>query len=103
TPEAAAADTTVRVVKPQNKNLPWVVRRDPSAEDLTIDVAVRTEFAPGVPMAVPVFAVTEVVQQRGTITVGGPAHVRLGFKPAADLTRREAADDTGHDAVFSYY
>src|SRR5439155_14994388 len=103
TPEVPAAEGTVRVAKPQNKTAPWVVRRDPSADDLVLDISLRTALVPDRLAAVPVFSVTGAAQQRGTITVGGPPHLRLTFKPAADVTRREGTDDAGRDAAFAYY
>jgi hypothetical protein len=68
-----------------------------------LDVTLRTALAAGKPAIVPAFVVAGAVEQRGTITIGGPPHLRLTFRPAAELTRRESADEANHDAVFSFY
>jgi hypothetical protein len=101
--DVAAAENPVRVQKPANANRPWVVRRDPSTADLVVEISLRTAMPKGRPAAVPGFTVTGAAQQRGTFTVSGPPHLRLTFLPAADVSRREAADDAGVNAVFSFY
>jgi hypothetical protein len=98
---ANGADTTVRIDKPRDKTKPWIVRRDPSGDDLVLDVSCRTDLIVGKSIAVPVFAIA-AAPQRGTISLGGPSHLRLTFKPAANVVRREAADDVGHEAVFAF-
>ena len=103
TAEGPMTDTSVRIQKPQATGKPWVVRRDPSRADLQIDVNLKTTLAANQPVTVPAFAVHGAAQQRGTITVGGPPHLRLAFKPAADVTRRESADEANRDAAFTFF
>ncbi len=107
--DAATPESPVRIQKPQVKGKPWVIMREPSAADLALDVALRTARAPGQPVAIPGFVVRGAAQQQGTITIGGPPHLRLAFHPAANVTRREAADaaagvsDAGASAVFTFF
>jgi hypothetical protein len=101
--EAPTPESPVRIQKPQTKGKAWVIRRELSAADLVLDVTVRAELTPGQPVSVPGFVVSGASQQRGTITVGGPPHLRLAFRPAADVTRREAADDGSREAVFTFF
>jgi hypothetical protein len=103
TADGATPENPVRILKPQGKGKPWTIRRDPSAADLSLDVAVRTDLTPGQTAPVPGFVVRGASQQRGTISVGGPPHLRLAFRPATDVTRREGADDAGHEAVFTFF
>jgi hypothetical protein len=101
--EAATPENPVRIQKPQTKGKPWVIRRDPSAADLVIDIAMRSDVTPGQPAAVPAFVVAGAAQQRGTITVSGPPQLRLAFRPAANVTRREGTDDAGRESVFTFF
>jgi hypothetical protein len=102
---AASTNGGVRVERPRDPKDPvWAVHRDAaSAEDLVVEVYLKTDATPGKPVSVPVFPVQKATQQRGTLTVGGPPHLRLTFKPSGDLTRREGPDESSRDAVFAYY
>ncbi len=98
------AELLVNVQRPKDPKQPaWVLQRSPSAEDLTVEIYLKSDVTPGRPVAVPVFPVLGASQQRGTLTVSAPPHLRLTFRPSADLSRRESPDEAGHDAVFTYY
>jgi hypothetical protein len=101
--EGSTPESPVRIQKPAAAGKPWTVRRDPSATDLVLDVTLRTPLAKGKPVVVPAFAVAGSTEQRGTITIGGPPHLRLTYHPSAELTRRESSDEANHDAVFSFF
>jgi hypothetical protein len=102
--EGAPAGGTARVERPRDARTPiWTIRREPSADDLVVDVYLRTEIAAGRLVSVPTFRVSQASQQRGTLTVGGPPNLRLAFRPSNDLTRREGPDELNHDAVFTYH
>jgi hypothetical protein len=70
---------------------------------LVLDLTVRSEVTPGQPTAVPAFVVAGAAQQRGTISVSGPPQLRLAFRPAANVTRREGTDDSGRESVFTFF
>jgi hypothetical protein len=107
TADGTSPESPVRIEKPSGAGKPWVVRREPSAVDLVLDVTARSPVAAGQPTPVPPFAVTGAFQQRGTISVGGPPHLRVTFRPAADVTRHEATEavaaDPGSRAMFAFF
>jgi hypothetical protein len=105
TPEGGGgADGSVRVERPKDPKKPvWTIRREPSADDLVLSIYLQTDIVPGKPVEVQVFPVAGASQQRGQLTVGWPTHLRLTFKPTADLTRRDGPNETSRDAFFEYY
>ena len=85
---ANGVDSTVRIEKPRERTKPWIIRRDVSADDLVLDFSFRIESSIGKTVGVQLCGVAGA-PQRGTITVGGPLHLRLTYKPAADVVRRK--------------
>lgn len=104
TAEAAAAiDSTLRIDKPRDKTKPWVIHRESSSDDVTIDVVVRNGISPGKPAPIALIPVTGATQYRGAIFVTAPAQLKLTLKPNRDVSRRESAEDANHESVFDFF
>jgi hypothetical protein len=102
--EAAGADSSVRIERPIDRTRPtWIIRRDPSGDDLVLEITVRTQLTKWDGVRIPAFPVADAVRQRGTLIIGAAPNVRLTLRPLIDLTRRESTDETGRDAVFDYW
>jgi len=105
TPEqAAGADGSVKVERPTDRTRPtWIIRRDPSGDDLSVEITLRTVLSKWDGVRIPGFSVVDAAWQRGTLTIGSSPNLRLTFRPLIDLTRRESPDDALRDAVFEYW
>lgn len=94
-------DSATKVERPKDGSKSvWVVRREPSADELRLDVVTRADMKPNEPVHVILPRVADAGQQRGTISVTGPPTLRLavGLKSGAELARREG----GEDSTFAY-
>jgi hypothetical protein len=101
--EAAGADGSVRVERPTDRVRPtWIIRRDPSGDDLPVEITLRTPLTKWDAIRIPAFPVVDAVRQRGTLVIGAAPNLRLTLRPL-DLTRRESPDDAARDAVFEYW
>jgi len=105
TPEdAAGADGSVRVERPTDRMRPtWIIRRDPSADDLPVEITLKTPLTKWDAVRIPAFPVADAVRQRGTLVIGAAPNLRLTLRPLIDLTRRESPDEGSRDAVFEYW
>src|SRR4029079_10203670 len=91
TPEqAAGADGSVKVEAPSDRTRPWIIRRDPSADDLPVEITVRTSLSKWAGVRIPGVSVVDAVWKRGTLVVGSAPTRRLTLRPFVDLTRRES-------------
>lgn len=92
-------DAAVKVERPKDAPNPvWLVRREPSADELRLDVLTRAEVKPNEPVRVVLPSVADAAQQRGTIGVAGPPTLRLAvaLKPGAEPARRDGGDEAAY-------